>query len=206
MNRNGFSILELLVVIAVASIVVGIGLPAINNFGVSENYQGDIAVVRSQFNLVRQMAMENGNAYRILIVNNDSDNTARLEVYEDQTRNRFNKNFHSSATPPCSTFGGPNSTTLIMLGVTQTVNSNPGGIRLNNLTKNLDFFTIKKCTSLTGNCTSVTNANNYFCILPDATMPENARGLITASNRAGGKSDFLNVYSSGFFNIGSRID
>ena len=62
MNRNGFSILELLVVIAVASIVVGIGLPAINNFGVSENYQGDISIVRSQFNLVRQMAMEDGNA------------------------------------------------------------------------------------------------------------------------------------------------
>ena len=97
MNRNGFSILELLVVIAVASIVVGIGLPAINNFGVSENYQGDIAVVRSQFNLVRQMAMEDGNAYRIKIVNNDTDNTSELEVYKDESLNRFNSEFLSSA-------------------------------------------------------------------------------------------------------------
>jgi prepilin-type N-terminal cleavage/methylation domain-containing protein len=190
MNRNGFSILELLVVIAVASIVVGIGLPAINNFGVSENYQGDISIVRSQFNLVRQMAMEDGNAYRIKIVNNDSDNTAELEVYKDESLNRFNTEFHKSSSPPCSSFSG--------------VGNN--GAKVDDLTKELEHFVIKKCTSLTGNCTAVSNANNYFCILPNATMPENARGSITASNRAGGKSDFLNVYSSGFFNIGSRID
>lgn len=190
MNRKGFSILELLVVITVVSIVVGIGLPAINNFGVSENYQGDISVVRSQFNLVRQMAMEDGNAYRIKIVNNDSENTAELEVYKDESLNRFNTEFHKDSSPPCSSFSG--------------VGSN--GAKIDDMTKDLEHFTIKKCTSLTGNCTAVSDANNYFCILPNATMPENARGSITASSRAGGKSDFLNVYSSGFFNIGSRID
>ena len=205
LKQKGFSVLELMVVITVIGLVAAIGLPAISNFGVSENYQSDIALIRSQFNYVRQLALENGNAYRILIVNNDSNNTARLEVYEDQSRNRFNKEFHSSTTPPCSSFGGASSTTLILFGMVQIVNSNPGGIRLDNLTKNLNFFTIKKCTSLTGNCTSVTNANNYFCILPDATMPENARGQIQSSSNAGGKTDTLNVYESGFFNVGDRI-
>lgn len=189
-SQKGFSVLELLVVIAVAGIVVGVGLPAISNFGVIENYQGDIAVVRSQFNYVRQMAMENGNAYRIKIVNNTNDNTSQLEVYEDQSLNRYNAQFHKESSPPCSQFSG----------------SGNAGVKLDDLTKDLDHFNISKCTSLTGNCTAVTASNNFICILPDATIPTNARAEIQASKNAGSKKDFLHVYSSGFFNIGDRID
>lgn len=192
LSQQGFSILELLTAIAVVSIIAAIGFPAINNFGVSENFQNDIAVIRSQFNQTRQLALENGNVYRILIVNDDINNTARLEVYEDQTSNRFNKLFHLNASPPCS-------------GMNGSTNTNPGGVRINDLTKNLEHFTIKKCNALTGGCTAVSNVNNSFCILPDGTGPENARALIQASSNAGNKTDFFHIYETGFFNIGERI-
>jgi prepilin-type N-terminal cleavage/methylation domain-containing protein len=189
MNQKGFSILELLTVIGVISIVAGIGIPAINNFGVSENYQSDVAAIRSQFNYVRQLAIENGNAYRIKIVNNISKTTATLEVYRDESLNRFNTNFHKNSSPPCSQFSETGNT----------------GVQINDITKQLDHITISKCSSLTGNCTAVSAINNFFCILPDASGPENARAEIQASNNAGAKIDALNVYESGFFNIGERI-
>lgn len=193
MNQKGFSILELLTVIGVISIVAGIGIPAINNFGVSENYQGDVAAIRSQFNYVRQLAIENGNAYRIKIVNNASKNTSSLEVYRDESLNRFNTNFHKKSSPPlhfpCTQFSGTGNT----------------GVQMSEITKQLDHVTISKCSSLTGNCVAVSASNNFFCILPNATGPENARAEIQASNNAGARIDALNVYESGFFNIGKRI-
>ena len=82
------------------------------------------------------------------------------KVYKDESLNRFNTEFHKSSSPPCSSFSG--------------VGNN--GAKVDDLTKELEHFVIKKCTSLTGNCTAVSDANNYFCILPNATMPENARG------------------------------
>ena len=191
-NQKGFSIFELLVVIGVVSIVAAIGMPAISNFGVSESYQSDVAVIRSQFNHVRQLAMENGNAYRIKVVNNPSndDFEAELEVYRDESINRFNTQFHKNSSPSCSQFSGVGN----------------GGVKIETITKGLEHITISKCTSLTGgSCTAVTSVNNFFCILPDASGPENARAKIEATKRAGGKEDFFHVYESGFFNIGDRI-
>lgn len=189
--QKAFSILELLVVIAVVSIIAAIGMPAISNFGVSENYQGDEAVIRSQFNYVRQLAMENGSAYRIKIVNNTTADSfeAELEVYRDESINRFNTLFHKNSSPPCSQFSGDTMT----------------GTKIEDATKKLEHMFLTKCTSLTGTCTSVTNANNFFCILPDASGPENGRAKLEAGARAGSKSDFLHIYESGFFNIGNRI-
>lgn len=192
-NQKAFSILELLVVIGVISIVAAVGMPAISNFGVSESYQSDVAVIRSQFNHVRQLAMENGNAYRIKVVNNTTDNAfeAELEVYRDESLNRFNTQFHKNSSPSCSQFSGVGN----------------AGVKIEDLTKTLEYITISKCTSLSGGtCTAVSSANNFFCILPDASGPENARAKIEATKRAGGKEDFIHVYESGFFNIGDRIE
>ena len=78
-HQKAFSVIELLVVIAVVSIVAAIGLPAISNFGVAENNENDKAIIRSQINYVRQLAIENGNAYRIKIINNAINNSSQLE-------------------------------------------------------------------------------------------------------------------------------
>ena len=188
-HQKAFSVIELLVVIAVVSIVAAIGLPAISNFGVAENNENDKAIIRSQINYVRQLAIENGNAYRIKIVNNAINNSSQLEVYRDESLNRFNKQFHKISVPPCSQFS-------------ETSNE---GFLISDLTKKAEHYVITKCDSLMGTCNAVTNSNNYFCILPDGSGAENTRAQIQSSKNAGSKILFLHFYETGFFNLGQRI-
>ena len=187
--RNGFSILELMTTIGILSIIAAIGLPAIDNFGEQEHFENDLATIRGQINYVRQLSLEEGNAYTIRIVNNNTDNTADLEIWQAQGLNRYNVEYHKSTASKCSDFEG----------------TNDKGTKIVELTKELEHMTISRCTSTTGNCTKVTTDNNFFCFLPDGSSPENLRGEINASSNAGDKKDYLHIYQSGFFNNGERM-
>lgn len=188
-REKGFSLLELMTTIGIISIIGAVGFPAIDNFGDQENYETDLATIRGQINYVRQLSLEEGNAYTIRIVNDTSNNTADLEVWQAQGLNRFNVEHHKSTSVKCSEFEG----------------TNDKGTKINNLTKKLEHMTINKCNSITGNCTKVTAANNFFCFLPDGSAPEGARSEIQGSENAGGKKEYLHTYESGFFNNGTRM-
>ena len=82
--EKGFSLMEGLVTIGIISIVVGIGFPTIDNFGEQEHFEADLATIRGQVNYVRQLSLEDGNAYTIRIVNDTANNTADLEVWQAQ--------------------------------------------------------------------------------------------------------------------------
>lgn len=186
-KQKGFSVLELMVTIGVITIIGAVGMPAIDNFGNTENYQNDIATIRGQFNYVRQLSLEDGSAYRIKIVNDDDDNDATMEVWRATGLNRYNVEYHKTNNPGCDNFGGG------------------GGDKLNEHTKILEHLTIKRCTGVDGDCTTVSAANNYFCFLPDGTAPEDARAKMKASANAGNKEEFLHIYDTGFFNNGDRM-
>ena len=187
--EKGFSILELMTTIAIISIIGAVGFPAIDNFGDQDNFESDLATIRGQINYVRQLSLEDGNAYTIRIINDTSNNTADLEVWQAQGLNRYNVEYHKSTATKCSDFDG----------------TNDKGTKLTDLTKELEHMTISRCTSTTGNCTKVSASNNFFCFLPDGSSPENARGEIQASENAGGKKDYLHTYETGFFNNGKRM-
>ena len=72
--KNGFSLLELIITVSVISIIAAIGYPSIDNFGKVENYESDLATIRGQINIVRQISLENGHAYRLKVVNDDNNN------------------------------------------------------------------------------------------------------------------------------------
>ena len=188
-KQKGFSLLELMTTIGIISIIGAVGFPAIDNFGDQENYENDLATIRGQINYVRQLSLEDGNAYTIRIVNDSSNNTADLEIWQAQGLNRYNVEYHKSTSTKCSDFDG----------------TNDKGTKIVELTKELEHMTISRCTSTTGNCTKVTTDNNFFCFLPDGSSPENLRGEINASSNAGGKKDYLHIYQSGFFNNGKRM-
>ncbi|WP_440634666.1 pilus assembly FimT family protein [Candidatus Pelagibacter sp. HIMB1746] len=188
-KEKGFSILELMTTIAIISIIGAVGFPAIDNFGDQDNFESDLATIRGQINYVRQLSLEDGNAYTIRIINDTSNNTADLEVWQAQGLNRYNVEYHKSTATKCSDFDG----------------TNDKGTKLTDLTKELEHMTISRCTSTTGNCTKVSASNNFFCFLPDGSSPENARGEIQASENAGGKKDYLHTYETGFFNNGKRM-
>ena len=188
-KQKGFSLLELMTTIGIISIIGAVGFPAIDNFGDQENYENDLATIRGQINYVRQLSLEDGNAYTIRIVNDTTNNTADLEVWQAQGLNRYNVEYHKSTSTKCSDFDG----------------TNDKGTKIASLTKKLQHMTIKRCSSTTGNCTAVSAANNFFCFLPDGSAPENARGEIQASDNAGSKKDYLHTYQTGFFNNGTRM-
>ena len=188
-KEKGFSLLELMTTIGIISIIGAVGFPAIDNFGDQENYETDLATIRGQINYVRQLSLEDGNAYTIRIVNDTTNNTADLEVWQAQGLNRYNVEYHKSTATKCSDFDG----------------TNDKGTKLADLTKKLEHMTISRCTSTTGNCTKVSASNNFFCFLPDGSSPENARGEMQASSNAGGKKDYLHTYETGFFNNGKRM-
>ena len=175
--------------IGIIAIIGAVGFPAIDNFGDQENYEGDLATIRGQINYVRQLSLEDGNAYTIRIINDTTNNTADLEVWQAQGLNRYNVEYHKSTATKCSDFDG----------------TNDKGTKLSDLTKKLEHMTISRCTSTTGNCTKVSASNNFFCFLPDGSSPENARGEMQASENAGGKKDYLHTYETGFFNNGKRM-
>ena len=188
-KEKGFSLLELMTTIGIIAIIGAVGFPAIDNFGDQENYEGDLATIRGQINYVRQLSLEDGNAYTIRIINDTTNNTADLEVWQAQGLNRYNVEYHKSTATKCSDFDG----------------TNDKGTKLSDLTKKLEHMTISRCTSTTGNCTKVSTPNNFFCFLPDGSSPENARGEMQASENAGGKKDYLHTYETGFFNNGKRM-
>ena len=188
-KEKGFSLLELMTTIGIISIIGAVGFPAIDNFGDQENYETDLATIRGQINYVRQLSLEDGNAYTIRIVNDTTNTTADLEVWQAQGLNRYNVEYHKSTATKCSDFDG----------------TNDKGTKLTDLTKKLEHMTISRCTSTTGNCTKVSASNNFFCFLPDGSSPENARGEMQASENAGGKKDYLHTYETGFFNNGKRM-
>ena len=188
-KEKGFSILELMTTIAIVSIIGAVRFPAIDNFGDQDNFESDLATIRGQINYVRQLSLEDGNAYTIRIVNDTSNNTADLEVWQAQGLNRYNVEYHKSTATKCSDFNG----------------TNDKGTKLTDLTKEPEHMTISRCTSTTGNCSKVSVSNNFFCFLPDGSSPENARGEIQASENAGGKKDYLHTYETGFFNNGKRM-
>ena len=188
-KEKGFSLIELMATIGLIGVIAGVGFPAIDNFGDQENYETDLATIRGQINYVRQLSLEEGNAYTIRIVNDTSNNTADLEVWQAQGLNRYNVEHHKSTSVKCSEFEG----------------TNDKGTKLNNLTKKLEHMTVSRCNSTTGNCTKVSAANNFFCFLPDGSAPEDARGEIQSSENAGGKKEYLHTYETGFFNNGTRM-
>ena len=188
-KEKGFSLLELMTTIGVIAIIGAVGFPAIDNFGDQENYEGDLATIRGQINYVRQLSLEDGNAYTIRIINDTTNNTANLEVWQAQGLNRYNVEYHKSTATKCSDFDG----------------TNDKGTKLSDLTKKLEHMTISRCTSTTGNCTKVSTSNNFFCFLPDGSSPENARGEMQASENARGKKDYLHTYETGYFNNGKRM-
>ena len=188
-KEKGFSLLELMTTIGIISIIGAVGFPAIDNFGDQENYETDLATIRGQINYVRQLSLEDGNAYTIRIVNDTTNTTADLEVWQAQGLNRYNVEYHKSTATKCSDFDG----------------TNDKGTKLAELTKKLEHMTISRCTSTTGNCTKVSGSNNFFCFLPDGSSPENARGEMQSSENAGGKQDYLHTYETGFFNNGKRM-
>ena len=188
-KQKGFSLLELMTTIGIISIIGAVGFPAIDNFGDQENYETDLATIRGQINYVRQLSLEDGNAYTIRIVNDTANTTADLEVWQAQGLNRYNVEYHKSTATKCSDFDG----------------TNDKGTKLTDLTKKLEHMTISRCTSTTGNCTKVSASNNFFCFLPDGSSPENARGEMQSSSNAGGKKEYLHTYETGFFNNGTRM-
>jgi len=188
-KEKGFSLLELMTTIGIISIIGAVGFPAIDNFGDQENYETDLATIRGQINYVRQLSLEDGNAYTIRIVNDTTNTTADLEVWQAQGLNRYNVEYHKSTATKCSDFDG----------------TNDKGTKLADLTKKLEHMTISRCTSTTGNCTKVSDSNNFFCFLPDGSSPENARGEMQSSSNAGGKQEYLHTYETGFFNNGKRM-
>ena len=188
-KEKGFSLLELMTTIGIISIIGAVGFPAIDNFGDQENYETDLATIRGQINYVRQLSLEDGNAYTIRIVNDTTNTTADLEVWQAQGLNRYNVEYHKSTATKCSDFDG----------------TNDKGTKLADLTKKLEHMTISRCTSTTGNCTKVSASNNFFCFLPDGSSPENARGEMQSSSNAGGKKEYLHTYETGFFNNGKRM-
>ena len=188
-KEKGFSLLELMTTIGIISIIGAVGFPAIDNFGDQENYETDLATIRGQINYVRQLSLEDGNAYTIRIVNDTTNTTADLEVWQAQGLNRYNVEYHKSTATKCSDFDG----------------TNDKGTKLTELTKKLEHMTISRCTSTTGNCTKVSASNNFFCFLPDGSSPENARGEMQSSSNAGGKQEYLHTYETGFFNNGTRM-
>ena len=188
-KEKGFSLLELMTTIGIISIIGAVGFPAIDNFGDQENYETDLATIRGQINYVRQLSLEDGNAYTIRIVNDTTNTTADLEVWQAQGLNRYNVEYHKSTATKCSDFDG----------------TNDKGTKLAELTKKLEHMTISRCTSTTGNCTKVSASNNFFCFLPDGSSPENARGEMQSSSNAGAKKEYLHTYETGFFNNGKRM-
>ena len=188
-KEKGFSLLELMTTIGIISIIGAVGFPAIDNFGDQENYETDLATIRGQINYVRQLSLEDGNAYTIRVINDTSNNTADLEVWQAQGLNRYNVEYHKSTATKCSDFDG----------------TNDKGTKLTDLTKKLEHMTISRCTSTTGNCTKVSDSDNFFCFLPDGSSPENARGEMQSSSNAGGKKEYLHTYETGFFNNGTRM-
>ena len=188
-KEKGFSLLELMTTIGIISIIGAVGFPAIDNFGDQENYETDLATIRGQINYVRQLSLEDGNAYTIRIVNDTTNTTADLEVWQAQGLNRYNGEYHKSTATKCSDFDG----------------TNDKGTKLTELTKKLEHMTISRCTSTTGNCTKVSASNNFFCFLPDGSSPENARGEMQSSSNAGAKQEYLHTYETGFFNNGKRM-
>ena len=188
-KEKGFSLLELMTTIGIISIIGAVGFPAIDNFGDQENYETDLATIRGQINYVRQLSLEEGNAYTIRIVNDTENNTADLEVWQAQGLNRYNVEHHKSTSVKCSEFEG----------------TNDKGTKLTDLTKKLEHMTISRCTATTGNCTKVSDSDNFFCFLPDGSAPEGARGEMQGSENAGGKKEYLHTYESGFFNNGTRM-
>ena len=145
-KEKGFSLLELMTTIGIIAIIGAVGFPAIDNFGDQENYEGDLATIRGQINYVRQLSLEDGNAYTIRIINDTTNNTADLEVWQAQGLNRYNVEYHKSTATKCSDFDG----------------TNDKGTKLSDLTKKLEHMTISRCTSTTGNCTKVSTSNNFF--------------------------------------------
>lgn len=189
MAKNGFSILELMTTIGIIAVIGAVGFPAIDNFGEQENFENDLATIRGQVNYVRQLSLEEGNAYTIRIVNDNTNNTADLEVWQAQGLNRYNVEYHKSTSTKCSDFDG----------------TNDKGTQITDLTKKLEHMTVSRCTTTTGNCSKVSATNNFFCFLPDGSAPENGRAEIQASGNAGSKTDYLHTYQSGFFNNGKRM-
>ena len=188
-KEKGFSLLELMTTIGIISIIGAVGFPAIDNFGDQENFESDLATIRGQINYVRQLSLEDGNAYTIRIVNDTTNTTADLEVWQAQGLNRYNVEYHKSTATKCSDFDG----------------TNDKGSKLADLTKKLEHMTISRCTSTTGNCTKVSASDNFFCFLPDGSSPDNARGEMQSSSNAGGKQEYLHTYETGFFNNGKRM-
>ena len=88
-KEKGFSLLELMTTIGIISIIGAVGFPAIDNFGDQENYETDLATIRGQINYVRQLSLEDGNAYTIRIINDttkDRKSTRLNSSHSQQSR------------------------------------------------------------------------------------------------------------------------
>ena len=207
-KEKGFSLIELMTTVGIITVIGAVGFPAIDNFGDQENYETDLAIIRSQVNYVRQLSLEEGNTYTIRFVNDTTNNTADLEVWQAQGLNRYNIEYHKedidTNNPKCSRFNDQvdEDGDSLLDDAEATYNQ---GEKIQTLTKKLEHMTVSRCDSTTGDCNKVAVADNFICFLPDGSSPENVRAELQASENAGGKKDYLHSYESGFFNFGKKM-
>tara|TARA_B110000503_G_scaffold67968_1_gene106296 strand:+ start:7748 stop:8338 length:591 start_codon:yes stop_codon:yes gene_type:complete len=184
---KGFSLMEILVVIAIIGVVSTLGMRGLTSIGTDAEFKKSVVVLEAYLNEIKLKAFTDNKPYKIYI-DNDNDNI-NIRVFEPsgtswlhpQLVRRCNCQIGSSSTAGC------NNVFLNSISSVTPID-----------TKTIEKVNIESCSD--GDCATPSAVTVKICFLRDGTSPRDNYFKLSNSGYDGNYFNIKSTYRSGYVN------
>ena len=188
---KGFSLMEILVVIAIIGVVSTLGMRGLTSIGTDAEFKKSVVVLETYLDEIKLKAFTDNKPYKIYM-QNDINNIS-IRVFEPSGTSWLD----SQLVRRCNCQVGNSSSMSGCNNIFLPTTSSSSGVTPID-TKTIKKVNIKKCNN--GSCTSETEVEVKLCFLRDGTSPRDNYFKLINAGYDGNYSNIKSAYKSGYVN------
>ncbi|MDC1280390.1 type II secretion system GspH family protein [Pelagibacteraceae bacterium] len=187
-SSKGFSLMEILVVIAIIGVVSALGMRGLSSIGTDAEFKKSVVVLESFLDEIKLKAFTDNKPYKIYI-NNNNDNI-NIKVYEPSGTSWLDPQLVRR----CDCLIGSSGS---MVGCNNIFLTSISGVTPIE-TKTIEKVNIESCSD--GACANPSAVTVKICFLRDGTSPRDRYFKLSNSGYDGNYFSIKSAYRSGYVN------